>query len=238
VVIVGLCWLFGVGTPGCGQGTNVSGDASSTSVADNQRRPVSTVAQARVGDIRVFPSPDETEPPTHTLANPTENGGPLVFLVEEQTLDWLHVDLPVRPNGSTGWIRASDVIVTQHEYSIVVELAAHHITVRRGDAVILSEPVGVGTSATPTPGGRYYIKELLEPPDPNTVYGPYAYGLSGFSNALTSYSGAEAVIGLHGNNDPSSLGRDVSHGCIRISNTGITFLAKTLPLGTPVEIVA
>ncbi|MDQ4133917.1 MAG: L,D-transpeptidase, partial [Actinomycetota bacterium] len=45
------------------------------------------------------------------------------------------------------------------------------------------------------------------------------------------------VVGIHGTNDPSGLGRSVSHGCIRMSNRGITALAKTLPLGTPVEIV-
>lgn len=41
----------------------------------------------------------------------------------------------------------------------------------------------------------------------------------------------------HGTNDTSGLGRDVSHGCIRMSNDGITLLARTLPLGVPVEIL-
>lgn len=64
------------------------------------------------------------------------------------------------------------------------------------------------------------------------------YGLSGFSNVLTEFNGGDGVIGIHGTNDPSSIGRDVSHGCIRMSNTGITTLAATLPLGTPVEVSA
>lgn len=70
------------------------------------------------------------------------------------------------------------------------------------------------------------------------MYGPYAYGLSGFSNVLTEFNGGDGVIGIHGTNDPSSIGRDVSHRCIRMSNTGITTLAAILPLGTPVEISA
>jgi lipoprotein-anchoring transpeptidase ErfK/SrfK len=195
------------------------------------------VATAKVPEVKVFAAPETGGRPVQALANPTENHGPLVFLVERQSGDWLFVDLPVRPNGSTGWIRAQDVTVTHHDFSIVVELAAHRITVYQGTRVILSEPVAVGTSNTPTPGGKYYLKELLEVPKPNTVYGPYAYGLSGFSNVLSTFEGTDAVIGLHGNNDPSTLGQDVSNGCIRMSNSGITFLAHTLPLGTPVKIL-
>jgi lipoprotein-anchoring transpeptidase ErfK/SrfK len=46
------------------------------------------------------------------------------------------------------------------------------------------------------------------------------------------------VIGIHGTNDPSGLGKDVSHGCIRMSNTGINKLARILPLGVPVQTVS
>ena len=80
-------------------------------------------------------------------------------------------------------------------------------------------------------------KELLRPPDPDGPYGAYAYGLSGFSNVLSRFNGGDGVIGIHGTNDPSGLGKDVSHGCIRMSNAGITKLARILPLGVPIEIV-
>ena len=195
------------------------------------------VAQATVPDLEVFDAPDAATP-TRTLDNPTEVGGPLVFLVDEERDEWLQVLLPVRPNGSTGWIRRADVELRRNPYSIVVELASHQITVRRGEEVIAQEPIGVGTGDTPTPGGRYYLKELLRPPDPNGAYGPYAYGLSGFSEVLTAFASGEGVIGIHGTNDPSSIGRDVSHGCIRLHNDAITALAEFLPLGTPVDIQA
>ncbi|HEX5616507.1 MAG TPA: L,D-transpeptidase family protein [Acidimicrobiia bacterium] len=196
------------------------------------------VAHATVPTLEVFDAPDGTGAPARALANPTEVGGPLVFLVEEERDEWLHVLLPVRPNGSTGWIRRADVELRHNPYSIVVELGAHRITVSRADEVVAQEPIGVGTGDTPTPGGRYYLKELLRPPDPNGAYGPYAYGLSGFSEVLTSFANGEGVIGIHGTNDPSSIGRDVSHGCIRLHNDAITRLVEYLPLGTPVEIRA
>ncbi len=197
----------------------------------------SVVAAAVVSRVPVYTAPGAPSS-TQSIANPNENGAPLVFLVQETKGDWLRVLLPVRPNGSSGWIRSRDVRLGQHGYRIVVELAAHRITVMEGANVFLTEPVGVGTSSTPTPGGLYYVKELLRPPNPNGPYGAYAYGLSGFSNQLTSFAGGEGVIGVHGTNDPSSIGQNVSFGCIRMSNAGITRMAARLPLGTPVEIRA
>ena len=173
-----------------------------------------------------------------TLPNPIESGAPLTFLVTEVQPLWLRVLLPLRPNGSQGWIKRSEVTLASHRYRIKVELAAHRLTVTEGDATILETPVGVGTKDTPTPGGLYYTKELLQPPDQNGAYGHFTYGLSGFSNVLTNFAGGDGVIGIHGTNDPSTIGKDVSHGCLRISNAAIDMLAKRLPLGVPVEIDA
>ena len=198
---------------------------------------ISTVAQASGAAVAIYDNPG-ADRPTQSLTNPQPTGAPLVFLVQDDQGDWLHVLLPVRPNGSTGWIRRTDVTISQHTFRIVVQLSAHWITVYQGPTIIDHEPIGVGTHDTPTPGGLYYTKELLQPPDPNGPYGPYAYGLSGYSNVLTSFAGGDGVIGIHGTNDPSLLGKDVSHGCIRMSNDGIEKLAAILPLGVPVDIQA
>ena len=105
---------------------------------------------------------------------------------------------------------------------------------------MLDEPIGVGTADTPSPSGIYYVKELLRPPSQDGPYGHYACGLSGFSNQLTSFAGGAGVIGIHGTNEPGSIGRDVSHGCIRVNNGVIDRMVNDIgiPLGTPVEIVA
>jgi lipoprotein-anchoring transpeptidase ErfK/SrfK len=137
-----------------------------------------------------------------------------------------------------GWVHARDVAIEQSPYRISVELGAHRLTVFNGDAVLLQDTIADGQAATPTPTGLYYIRVLLKAPDPNTVYGPYAYGLSGHSEVLDTFNGGDAELGIHGNNDASVLGKDVSHGCIRMSNDKITRLAGLLPLGTPVQITA
>jgi len=207
---------------------------------------ISTVAEAIVPKVGIYDS-ETAATPTKSLDNPQPSGAPLVFLVKQLDNDWLNVYLPVRPNGSTGWIHRSDVRLTQHDWRILVQTGSHMITVYCHEScpdgplandIFLQEPIAVGKQDTPTPGGVYYIKELLKPPDPNTVYGPYAYGLSGFSNVLQTFNGGQGVIGIHGNNDASVLGHDVSHGCIRMSNPGITKLVSVLPLGVPVTILS
>jgi lipoprotein-anchoring transpeptidase ErfK/SrfK len=195
----------------------------------------SEVAQANGPRVEIFDSRGGSKP-TRSMANPQAEGAPLTFLVQDDQGDWLKVLLPVRPNGSTGWIQRSQVTVTRHDYRIFVELSNHCITVFKGTSVFDREPVGVGTSNTPTPGGLYYLTVLFQPPDPNGAYGPYAYELSGFSDVLPNFEGGNGNLGIHGTNEPQAIGTDVSHGCIRMSNDGITKLAHALPLGVPVEV--
>jgi lipoprotein-anchoring transpeptidase ErfK/SrfK len=211
--------------------------STTTTAALAPEAPGSLVASAKGEQVQVYATASEAEPTT-VLDNPNENGAPLVFLVEQDQGDWLQVLLPVRPNGSTGWVRAADVSVATNPYRVDIALGAHTLAVYEGDTLLAEHPIGVGTASTPTPGGKYYIKELLEPPDPGGPYGVYAYGLSGFSNVLDEFNGGDGVIGIHGTNDPSSIGSDVSHGCIRLTNEAITEMVGILPLGTPVHIAA
>ena len=208
---------------------------STTAVRVSDSRTI--VAQAIVETVVVFARPGVGRRRI-TLGNPQPSGAPLVFIVRDIARGWLRVLLPVRPNGSSGWIRRADVRLSQHDYRIVVEMGAHRITVFRGSNIVDREPVGVGKAQTPTPGGVYYTKELIRPLDPAGIYGPFAYQLSGFSDVLTRFNGGTGVIGIHGTNEPWLIGKDVSHGCIRMSNAGITRLAHLLPLGVPVDIRA
>lgn len=206
-------------------------------VASSQPKPgdVSVVATAVVPKVDIFAEADGAAP-TRSLNHPTADGAPLVFLVDGAKAGWLRVLLPVRPNGSTGWIRTADVTLSRHNFHIEVELSAFRLRAYRGTEVVLDAAVGVAKENTPTPGGRYYTTELLRPPDPNTVYGTYAYGLSGFSEVLQSFNGGPGQLGIHGTNDPSSIGKRVSSGCIRLRNEDIEKLAALLPLGVPVII--
>jgi len=149
---------------------------------------------------------------------------------------WLHVSLPVRPNHSTAWIRVLSVYLHQTDYRIVVDLARHQLRLYQGRDRLLAAPVAVGKALTPTPRGTYFVAYKLRTVDANGFFGPYAFGLSAYSNVLTSFAGGDGEIGIHGTNQPWLLGHSVSHGCIRISNHVIRRLALLIPLGTPLTI--
>lgn len=170
------------------------------------------------------------------LSNPNADGAPLVFLVKRLTGRWAQVYLPSRPNGSTGWIKLSEVSLRGHNYRVVVDVRRRRLTAYRGDHAMVRVPVGVGRAVTPTPAGLYYITELLKQPDRTGIYGPWAFGLSAHSDVLDEFAGADGILGIHGTNEPWAIGKNVSHGCIRVDNRTITRLARTLPVGTPVRI--
>ena len=161
---------------------------------------------------------------------------PLVLLVKRRRDGWLRVHLPVRPNGSLAWIRARDAQLRVNPYRVEVSLRRHRLTVWRYGRRMLTRKVGVGRSLAPTPTGRYFVTDLIKARDPRGLYGPYAFGLSGFSPVFTTFGTGNGQIGIHGTNQPEALGTDVSQGCIRIGNATVTSLARKLPLGTPVDI--
>ncbi|WP_062077821.1 L,D-transpeptidase [Demequina globuliformis] len=219
---------------------SASGPTASPDLAIPQVIQQSSIATAPSATVTVYDAPDgdvQQEIDANDVLSVPEST-PLTFLVKEATDGWLEVYLPVRPNGSTGWIPASDVTLSSTDYRVEVGLDDFTLTVYQGADAVVTTPIGVGTDDRPTPGGVYYIRELLQPETPDGPYGTYAYGLSGYSPVLETFNGGEAIIGMHGTNEPDSLGEYVSSGCIRMANDVITELVTDygLPLGTPVYI--
>jgi lipoprotein-anchoring transpeptidase ErfK/SrfK len=196
---------------------------------------ISIVAQATGSTVAVFRTPTANRP-FRVFRNPDADGSPLVFLVRQQVRGWDEIRLPIRPNGSVGWVRARAVALAVDTYRITVSLGRHRITVWRSGRAIARDPVAVGRPSLPTPTGVYYLTDLLRQADPGGTYGPYAFGLSAYSDVLETFGGGPGQIGIHGTNEPGLLGTNASHGCIRVANSVITRLARILPLGTPVVI--
>jgi lipoprotein-anchoring transpeptidase ErfK/SrfK len=246
VVVAGVFWLTACGGDDGGEEASPpSSSEQDTDVESTVGAPVLPegnvwVARARLPQVDVF-ADSRGDEVVEQLDNPNEHGAELVFLVDgtDVSVERLPVYLPVPPNGSKGWVNSADVSLVANPYWIRIELDAHRLSVTKADEVTVETTVGLGREGRETPAGLYYVKELLEPPDPGGVYGPYAYGISGFSNnpEVVEEFGS-GVIGIHGTNDPGSIGQDVSSGCIRVPNETITEMAGYLPLGTPVEIVA
>lgn len=185
--------------------------------------------------VEVFDRPDGL--PITTLAPTTTFGTTRVLLAEETEGDWVRVRLPARPNHRTGWIRSTEVQLEALELEVTIDLQSRTMVVRSGLDMILQSPVAIGSDENPTPTGTFFVTDKLETPDPSGAYGPYAFGLSGYSETLTEFAGGDGQIGIHGTNDPDTIGEAVSHGCIRLPNELVSQLAETLPLGTPVHII-
>jgi len=159
---------------------------------------------------------------------------PLRFMVLARRKGWVRVQLPKRPNRSSGWVRRGDVRLLTTPYRIVIDRRKRRLTLLKRGRFAKRVPIALGTAATPTPRGRYFVTDVIRSNDP--FYGPYALGLSAYSPVLTSYAGADGQLGIHGTNQPESIGRRVSAGCIRVDNKLIRRLARMIPLGTPVTI--
>lgn len=148
---------------------------------------------------------------------------------------WLHVALPIRPNGTTGWVDAADVRWRRIDQRIVVDLSQHTLWRYRDGRLIRRLPVAVGAPSTPTTPGSFFVWATVTYADPSGPYGAAALGLSGFSRVLTNWPGG-GRLAIHGTSDPTDIGRDISNGCVRVDNPDLLRYLRGVPLGTPVLI--
>ncbi len=218
--------------------TENAGEAAATTTPTTIPSVRSPFTAARpVGDhLATYRSPDDAEV-WWRLDHPGPYDGDRTLLVLEDHGDWLLVDLPVRPNGTTGWVRRADVSLSSHDAVVHVDLSERRLWAWEDGHLVAEGAVAVGAEDTPTPTGRFAVNHVEEQADPDTLFGAWIVGTSGFSDVLDLVDGGDPAVAIHGTNDPSVLGDAVSLGCIRVHDEVVARLAR-LPLGTPVEIRA
>jgi lipoprotein-anchoring transpeptidase ErfK/SrfK len=169
-------------------------------------------------------------------------GGRVKFLILRSIVvdgrRWLRVRLPERPNDAAGWIPADLTRVSTTPWRIVVSTSAASVTVERAGRRVVSFPAVVGKPSTPTPHGLFAIDEPIRQPAGSEL-GPWALFLTAHSRVLDDYGGGPGRIAIHGRAGPllaDPLGTPSSHGCIRIPNARVRWLARIAVNGTPVEI--
>jgi lipoprotein-anchoring transpeptidase ErfK/SrfK len=184
--------------------------------------------------VQVYGAPDAAKR-TSTLRGRNSIDQPSAFLVLDQQPGWFHVLLPVKPNGSTGWLKASDVqVATTTDYLRVTvsQFRIDHYVAGKWHGGFR---VAVGKPSTPTPTGLFYI--LASQQVDQAPYTPGIFALSGFApQPIPGFLGA--TLGVHGWTDPSVIGTRASNGCVRLMSKDMEPLLRTLILGTPVDIVA
>lgn len=221
-----------------------------SAVAGDRPMPIAAPSQARgatIADI-VIPVTARSQPAagrTVWLAGTATSwsGEPQFLLVlgsaEHHGKQWLHVLMPIRPNDTTGWIPRNDVTLMTTHYWITVDKRARTVTIYRTGRPIHRYQAVIGKPATPTPDGLAAIYEIDPQPDPYGFLGPWALPLTIFSNVLDNFGGGPGRVAIHGRDGASlsdPLGSARSHGCIRIDNGPIAWMATHLVQGTPVQI--
>ena len=113
---------------------------------------LSAVAALVVRPTTAFREPGRAPVARFELKN--VNGAPTVFSVLGERVDarcratWLHVQLPIRPNGATGWVRAADVSIARVHTRILVDLSERRVRFFRNGRLVLSSSAAIGSSAT------------------------------------------------------------------------------------------
>jgi lipoprotein-anchoring transpeptidase ErfK/SrfK len=145
---------------------------------------------------------------------------------------WYKISVPMRPNGTMGWIPANTVGLSPTVAQIVVHRGSRTIDVYRNGKLAVHGTVAVGAPGMETPLGHYYVSARFVPDDP--FLGVFAVETSAYSK-LSEWPGG-GVVGIHGTSMPQLLGQAVSHGCVRVSNQTASALRRFAPLGTPIWI--
>jgi lipoprotein-anchoring transpeptidase ErfK/SrfK len=211
-----------------------------TSVLSNERTSTLSARVVYSGIIRK--TPNTTAKALGRLRQLTEDGYPEVYLALKSYTDvdsqeWTKIRIPGRPNGRTGWVQREALSGFMHtRWQIVVNRRTLRMTVFWNGKRRWRRPVGIGTPRTPTPGGHFWIREKIRVNDPNSPYWPYALGTANYST-LSEWPGG-GVVGIHGDwNQPQLIPGRPSHGCIRMVDRDVSWLAKHVPVGTPLRIL-
>ena len=151
---------------------------------------------------------------------------------------WLRVRLPGRPNSSTGWIAQAGTRRSATSWRIAVNTATRRARVYRRGLLVRSFAVVVGKPSTPTPHGQFFVEESIAMPV-GSAGAPYALATSARSNVLQEFEGGPGQIALHGVMNLGGVpGTAVSHGCMRLADSNIRWLAARVSPGAPVSIAS
>ena len=201
--------------------------------------PRKTLVATLQKDVPGSPSPGAA--PTQVVPG-SWYGYPSILPVIAKQPGWLQVRLAQRPNESTAWIPTSDAALSIDHFAIVVDLTTTRLYVFDHGREVVDFAAGIGTPATPTPPGNFFVTMTV--PGPSPGYGPFVLVTSGHSNAITDWENSgDAIIAIHGPIDAAadarigSTGAAVSDGCVRLHDSDLAQLAQ-IPAGTPVDIVS
>jgi lipoprotein-anchoring transpeptidase ErfK/SrfK len=123
-----------------------------------------------------------------------------------------------------------------------ISLSRRRVTLYRDTTRLEEYPIGIGRAGWETPMGTFQVRQMQEYPiwihpftderiPGGTSHNPLGTRWIGF------WTDGHVWVGLHGTNNPASVGTAASHGCIRMHNADVEALFARIELGTPVRVV-
>lgn len=194
------------------------------------------IVPERVDSIDVWAAPVSGAAPLITFDRFDEFDQVRVFRILADRGAFYEVQVPMRPNGSVGYLLRDDVEVVTTDQRIHIDLSDRSVIVWNGPDVVFQATGTIGDRRTPTPTGSYYVRNVFEW-YADSVYGPYVIPLSAYSEAIDQINGGDAVVAIHGTVRPDLVGAAASLGCVRLENGVLRELAAIVEPGAPVEIV-
>jgi lipoprotein-anchoring transpeptidase ErfK/SrfK len=153
--------------------------------------------------------------------------------------EWVRVQLPIRPNGTAGWVRADRVRLSGTRVRFEVHLGSRRLEIWRGGRLLHRFSAGVGRPGTPTPVGRFAIQDPVPTlPAWRSVYGAWTLTLTAHSNVLKRFMGGDGLVAIHGTGTGRGwrVGRASSFGCVILGEPELAVAARYARAGTPVVI--
>jgi lipoprotein-anchoring transpeptidase ErfK/SrfK len=149
---------------------------------------------------------------------------------------WGKVQLPYVWPRTDGWIRLRGLPRSHTSVVVRVDLSEHTVRVYRSGRLRYRVRAATGAPSSPTPPGEYVVTDRV--PFGGGALGSFAFGISGIQPRLPAgWSGGDQLA-IHGTNEPWSIGRSVSAGCVRVSEWSLERFRPLLTLGTPVIVSA
>jgi hypothetical protein len=137
-------------------------------------------------------------------------------------------------------LRATTISVPEESVRLLVRKHEHVLWLLLGEVPVRSFPVGLGMNGR-TPEGMFDVEEMMPRPDywpPGGKRVPFGQKGNPLGTRWMGFRDTPDAqgYGIHGTDDPSSVGKDLSQGCVRLANSDVEQLFTWVVVGTRVEI--
>lgn len=141
----------------------------------------------------------------------------------QQAVIQFQVSRGLEADGVVGLMTYRALFDVEGRAKILVDLSQRSLYLYLDDVLQNSYPVAIGKPSTPTPTGFFAITEKAM--NPGGVFG-------------TRWIRFFRDYGIHGTNNPDSIGHNVSNGCVRMFNEDVNFIYSVVTIGTEVTIIS